>query len=307
MRPIFIGGCDRSGTTLLAAMLGGHPLHVAVPEMPFKVGILEASGFEERTAFAYDFRYRIWALDGSSATPRGDSPRVVIEDLVRAYAEKTRKKGPQVWIDHTPSNLRHLPILAGAFPDARFIHLVRDGRAVAASLLRVDWGPNDIARAARFWVEQMAHALAAEASRVAPVTRVYYEDLVEQPEATVRKLCVALGVEYLDRMLEAQGFSVPEYATATHRLIGRAPALHRVAAWREELAPRQVEIFESIAGDLLTANGYKCEFGKAAIPPSTVERLRGTTRHLVRARINKQRSARRRRDALQVSVRAQEG
>ena len=65
LRPIFIGGCDRSGTTLLGAMLGAHPRHVAVPEMPFKVPLLESGSVRGNDALAMlsrEWRFKIWTL-----------------------------------------------------------------------------------------------------------------------------------------------------------------------------------------------------------------------------------------------------
>ena len=76
----------------------------------------------------------------------------MIEWIVKKYGKHVGKPDPRIWVDHTPQNLIHAKLLVDLFPDARMIHIVRDGRAVANSLMRVDRGPNNIEDAANFWV-----------------------------------------------------------------------------------------------------------------------------------------------------------
>lgn len=174
MKPILIGGCERSGTTLLGAMLGAQASHLCVPEMQFKFDILHwaDNGGTDRLDTAETVkrltrraRFRLWELelDGAAMPDESASGREMIEWLIRRYGKKAGKALPEVWIDHTPKNIRHAQTLFTAFPDARMVHIVRDGRAVAASvLLPLDWGPNVIESAARFWAERLAYGLAAE-------------------------------------------------------------------------------------------------------------------------------------------------
>lgn len=302
MKPIFIGGCDRSGTTLLGAMLGAHPRHVTVPEMPFKVEIIASRSFrlpEVIRDLEAQFRFRIWDIDMNASVAQSDSPRQLIEEIVSAYANKVGKTESNVFVDHTPSNLKFAGKLLESFPDAQFVHIVRDGRAVAASLLRVDWGPNDIARAAHYWAEQLAFGFAAELSLTTRrVTRVRYEDLVARPDQVIRELCTTLQLPYSKQMQEASGFVAPAYTVPIHKLVGSAPVGTRINAWRDQLGSREVEIFESIAGELLTYLGYTPQFGATAVPASSSERVRANARHLVRSRANKLRSVARRRLAL---------
>ena len=307
MRPIFIGGCDRSGTTLLGSMLGAHPHHVTVPEMPFKFELLvdEHQGLDQLHA---NWRFRIWEVNPPPVgNGLANEPRVLVEELVSEYAKRVGKHDASTWIDHTPGNSRFAWTLSQYFRDAAFVHLVRDGRAVAASLLRLDWGPNDVARAAHYWVEQVAHGLATELQRtIKPVVRVRYEDVVATPSATLEVLCGRLGVEYCASMAKASGFVVPATSKTTHRLVGSDPDRSRAEAWRHELSRRQIEIFENIAGDMLVQLGYVPEFGARARPATTAERFEANLRHGVQTRFNKLRSRRRRHAGLR-QIRAGSG
>jgi hypothetical protein len=284
VRAVFIGGSPRSGTTLLGSMLGAHSDCLCVPESRFKITALSACDSAQGTmdlsrildAIRKDWRFQLWDVDISAArvsgAPGGGSYVALIEEIVRRYADWTGKPAWRLWVDHTPSNVRYAATLFDAFPDARMIHMVRDGRAVAASLLPLDWGPNRIDRAAHHWVEGVGQGLAAEArwgaSRVA---RVRYEDLVQDPEGTLERLCAWLEIDYQARMLNADGFSVPEYTRSQHQLVGKAPDPERVSAWRRALSPRQIEIFESVVGDFLRYLGYAPVYGVRARPMSSWE------------------------------------
>lgn len=310
MRPVFIGGCERSGTTLLGAMLGGHPSYVCVPEMQFKFDLLRLSsnGGGEKMDKASSLRalykrssFRIWDLpiELGSLPHESVSYRECINWLVTAYGEKVAKPTPTVWIDHTPKNARYAATLFQAFPDASMIHIVRDGRAVAASVLPLDWGPNEIEPAARFWAERLAYGLTAESRWPDKVVRVHYEDLVQAPEPTLQKLCAAIDLEYYPAMSQAAGFQVPYYTARQHALIGQAPDRSRIQGWERQLTPRQVEIFEHTTADLLEMLGYTLKFGLHAKKVSRRESLASGIRELYKREFsNRQRKRRRRKETV---------
>jgi hypothetical protein len=161
------------------------------------------------------------------------------------------------------------------FPEARFIHLVRDGRAVAASLLELDWGPNNAFDAAQYWMARCAPGLAAE-SRLGRdrVLRVRYEDLVSETEATLRRVVSFAGLEYESGMAQGTGLRPGAYSQQQHRLVGTPPNPSRVDHWRRTLTPRQVEVFEAEAGDFLGSLGYQPLYGIRARPATRIEVLR---------------------------------
>ncbi|MFN2432180.1 MAG: sulfotransferase [Gemmatimonadota bacterium] len=288
MKAVFIGGCPRSGTTMLGAMLGAHPACVCVPEMPFKIELLRecswAGGGPPRSEIAAalqrHWRYRFWNVDLEDLpeTGHGAAPeryRLTLESLVRGYAAAVGKPQADVWVDHTPGNTRYAHTLFERFETAKMIHLVRDGRGVAASVLPLDWGPNSILHAAAWWPKNLAYGLAAEARwSEARVRRVRFEDLLVDSEAPLRSLCDFLELDFVPEMRNPTGFRVPRYTAAHHALIGGEPQRGRAEAWRQTLTAREIEIFEGLTGDLLGYLGYERLFGVAAAAPTRTEELR---------------------------------
>jgi hypothetical protein len=303
--PIFVGGCGRSGTTLLGSILGAHDDCICVPESQFKTDILRfldptRSGARPLLeAIIETRRFRLWGLNSSqlkaaAATFEG-SFADALEWLVARYAESVGMRPASRWVDHTPGNLRSAVTLSQLFPAAKFIHIVRDGRGVASSILPLDWGPNTIDGVASWWTESLAYGLAAESWGGAErVLRVRYEDLVLNCEEQVRRLCRFLGIGFQSSMLDANGFRVPGYTSNQHSLVGSRPQPARVHAWEQSLSRRQIEIFESIAGELLRYMGYDLRFGPNARKATRTEKWLFAIQELYNKKlINKVRLSRR--------------
>jgi len=285
MGPIFIGGAGRSGTTLLASMLGGAAETIVTPESQFKVEVgrhfSATAAFEPARALAAieaSWRFRIWdcALTTSERAEvvATRSFAELLTRLVGVYAARCDRPAAGVWIDHTPENIRFVPLLSQWFPDARFVHIVRDGRALLASGKRLDWQRPGADGSARWWGFILGLGFAAE-TFLPPerVTRIHYETLVEAPEATLRRLCERLELEFSPAMLRSDGFAVPSYTQTQHRHVGKPPDPNRLTAWQQELTPRQIEVFEASSFELLTMLGYTPLYGAAARPATTAERL----------------------------------
>ncbi len=216
----------------------------------------------------------------------------LLQSIIRRYAEKVKKGDARVWVDHTPSNVRSAVTLLQMFPTAKFLHLVRDGRGVAASVLPLDWGPNTIERAAHWWVEELAFGLALESWGGARVMRIRYEDLVGSPEETVPAIAAFCDLVYEPAMLRGDGFGpLPD---SEHPLVGSPSDPDRATRWRATLTPRQIEIFESVTLDLLAYLGYPLCVGLRARPTSKRERLRSTIEESLRDRLLNRRRYRRR-------------
>jgi hypothetical protein len=270
MKAVFIGGCDRSGTTLLGSMLGAADGCITTPESQFKFPLLRWANQELclsdikdiLSEIAPNFRFKLWrsAVPGVERFLQAKKAvmlREVLFEVVWEYACSLSRETFECWIDHTPANIRYLHTLSKVFPEARFVHIVRDGRAVAASVIPLLWGPNTVYHAAAWWAERLSFGLAAEHALPKKVHRVRYEDLVQKPTETLCRLCDALEIQFEEQMVESKGFRVPEYTIHQHQLVGRPPDRARVEAWRKELDGRDVEVFEYLAGDLLQSLGYE--------------------------------------------------
>ena len=280
MRPVFIVGCPRSGSTMLGAMLGGHPEAICPPEAQFIIDCMPASNLSaavDANAVLDDirrhWRFGVWpfSLETRPAMATMSYPKV-IEWVVEQYAMAHERPAPKVWIDQSIF-VRHIWKLLELFPDARFIHLVRDGRAVAASVIPLNWGPMGVLSAAQHWIEHLAHGFAAEATLGADrIIRVHYERILAEPEATMKRLSSFLGIEFCPAMLVPAGLALPAHTRHQHTLIGAPLDSKRIDAWRHSLTKREIEIYEAIAGDLLPLLGYEVSSGRAR-PPSRVETI----------------------------------
>ena len=273
---LLIGGCPRSGTTLLGSMIRARYRCVLTPESQFKTDWFRerrASPGREPSAYvASHDRFRLWGIAAPAAA--GDaSLRAVVDAAVRGFATSTGQDPEAPWIDHTPNNLRFAMTLDELFDrDVSFVHLVRDGRAVASSLMPLDWGLSDPVACGRFWAAEVGIALAAEARLAERCLRVRYEDLLADPETTLERIGGWAG---LDRDETATEIRMPAfYSERYHTRLDGPVDPERISAWRRSMRPRDIELVEFASGELLELLGYEPDLGVAAGPETWAERAR---------------------------------
>jgi Sulfotransferase family len=278
--PFFIVGCDRSGTTLLRLILdrGGE---VAIPTESmivvdfarFASAQLDSDAEFDRLARAVwrHPKVREWGLTEPPPRREGRTGaaayRAALEAPFLAYASA---RGVSRWADKTPHYVLHIDAVRDVFPDARFVHLVRDGRDVALSLLRVPFGPGNVWAAAHQWRDAVDAGDAAAERLGDVVLTVRYEDLVAVPEATVRRVCEFCDLHYGPEMLAVD-------RTGAERLIrGQEGWFTQLSAgittgsagrWRSEMSPARQALFTSVAADALRRHGYDLPDHGASPPP----------------------------------------
>jgi hypothetical protein len=262
-KEIFIGGASRSGTTLLGSMLGTHSQMITTPESQFKFNLAPwFEGSEKNPDAIYrelvnNNRFKIWKINPDQSVLNFAKLSTLVHDLVDMYVKANQLHAYTYWVDHTPVNLRHADFLDKAFPNCYFIHLVRDGRAVYASQKSLDIGANDPFFAAIKWTEALASGLLCESRFPDRCLRIYYEDLVREPQKTCTKICEFIGVSFEESMLAGDGFKVPSYTSKQHRLIGSLPDASRIDNWQQIVTDQEVLFFESMTYDMLPMLGYK--------------------------------------------------
>jgi hypothetical protein len=242
-RLVFVVGSPRSGTTFLAGAIGSLPGFVDLGEVaPVKAAVPELV-----------------------ALPRADAARRLRRTL--AIARRVGLVGAVRAVEQTPELAHLVDVVVLAYPQARVVHIVRDGRDVVCSLLEKRWlkpasgGTDDAGLAygtyARFWVEPerrdefervsdarraawawRRYVIAARDAQ-APVLQIRYEHVVANPQSCAADLARHLGI-------------APE-AVAT--ALGHAHP-GSVGRYRRDLSPEQLADVEEEAGDLLRELGY---------------------------------------------------
>jgi hypothetical protein len=280
VRPFFIVGCDRSGTTLLRLILDRSD-DVAIPTESMFIADMAAirsrfgdlasdEQFDRLAEAAWRHpKVREWRLEG--APPRRDGRsgepayRAALEAPFLAYAAQ---HGKPRWGDKTPYYIGHIDELRRVFPEARIVNLVRDGRDVALSLLRVPFGPANVWAAAHQWRDAVDAGERAAERLGADLLTVRYEDLVAGPETAIPAVCEFLEIGYRPEMLAVEE-SPPELIAAGQaawfrELYGGIRA-NSVGKWRRQMSRSDIALFESIAGAQLERHGHQTGLGST--PP----------------------------------------
>lgn len=259
--PFFIVGCGRSGTTLLRNMLNNHP-QIAIPvESLFIVDYLRAPASVPITVLSRllvnDYEFREWGMPIALADLEGClTARDLIDRIHELYATQ---QGKAFWGQKTPRFVRHGRLLKSFYPQARFIHVLRDPRAVASSLMRSNLHRSNVYYAAKRWDRDIRAGLALGQDYPDDVVDVYYEDLVISPAETLEKICAFLGIDFHPDMLiyhRAGAADFTPFFNQIHARLNEPPNCDRIEAWRNDLSPRQVALIEALCADMMRMVGY---------------------------------------------------
>jgi hypothetical protein len=270
---VFVVGCQRSGTTLLQRMLDHHP-QLAVgydshfiprPIKRFPIGFdppLTARLVERVRRFPRFSRLGIPETAVDEAATSARTYRAFVSNLYTAFG---RLHGKPYAGEKSPGYCRHLPLLHGLFPHARTIHIIRDGRDVALSIL--DWGkgPTKLelfqrepaAACALWWLRDVTTGRRSGAD-LGPdrYHEIRYEDLVARPEDAMRELTAFLDLPYDDATVRFHEGKTRERAGRSTKAAWLPPT-QGLRDWRTQMSERDLAIFEAIAGEQLAELGYE--------------------------------------------------
>jgi hypothetical protein len=240
-RVVVVLGAARSGTTWLHRLISAHPM---------------VAGTETGETWLFTDIAPVWAdpvraLAGDGAVLTGmrgfcDSLLLTMRDRVAPDATHVCEK--------TPTTVWRLPVLAQMYPDATYVHVVRDGRDVAASLART-WtgggepGVEELEPAAREWVEAVG-AVRRAAPNLRRFRQLRYEDLLEAPQAAIEDLWRWIGLDVTDEARRAAAQRLEQRVTPL-------PASGEIGAgkWRS-LQPASRAAVTIATGELLRELGY---------------------------------------------------
>ena len=230
--PIFVGGTGRSGTTLTAEVLSASPQALGISESRFLMEDTGIRAFENKQVPEFEFRYqlktlwrekilaavhklqaipeldelasakvfeRFWQRALNEATNRHEVGRLFVDGLFSMIAEAA---GKSIWSETTPGNARWFHRFAQQWPEAAFIHCIREPADVVSSLLKQWWGPNTVADCVTYYNDSMDRARESKVKleelaqpQSCSYTTLCLEDLVREPKATISRLASQIGLE----------------------------------------------------------------------------------------------------------------
>ncbi len=276
-KPIFILGAQRSGTTLVRLLLNNHP-RIAIPdESTFLMPILKSkylkqaiSGERLKNFIRYlqvNKEFEIWNFDNSKTidallNKKSYSLHGLISVIFKSFCEA---KGKPRWGDKTPSFFRKADILSKLFPQAKYLHIVRDGRDVFASYKKMKVMRNYAAVNALEWrykVWKIENFL----SGINPSDKITirYEDLVANPEDVMKQVFNTIEEEYDDGILEFHKDSKYNVGKNHSNLIYQPISSSNTNKWKKELSKREINIFTTMSSGVLKSFDY--EIGQKRLP-----------------------------------------
>ena len=283
----FVVASPRSGTTLLRMMLDAHS-ELAIPsETHFVPELIDA--FSERRLSPDETlellrEHRRWGdfhLEPAEllARLREREPLDAGASLRAFFSLYAQSQGKRRWGDKTPEYVEAMRPISRALPEARFVHVIRDGRDVAMS--RVRWRMKragkrpPMERLAKRWKKAITGAR-KQGERLPHYLEVRYEDLIADTEATLRRVCEFVELDFDDAMLAYHERAAERLAEidqtlpetddrvalagsqrlSKHEMTTKPPERERIFAWRGEMSEEDLATFEAVAGDLLRELDY---------------------------------------------------
>ena len=255
---VFLVGCPRSGTTLLQSLLIGHSRVLSFPESHFFTKGFGGSRMErlKKKLLAGKHLHTVFDRWLQQVANKGLKPTLLIRkkwskrEMIGQFIAQldawARKANKDVWIEKTPMHLDHIQQIARYVPEAKFLHIVRDGRSVVDSLYRVTrqhpgvWGgPRPLTACIEQWNRCLNITLKYHQNPAHYI--VCYETLTAQPETTLRHICEFLDIDWQPAMLTSMASSA-------------AAVVLPDETWKEdnlgkEIVPKGLETFRQTFSD----------------------------------------------------------
>ena len=272
--PFFIIGSGRSGNTLLRSILSGNSDISIPPEsyrIPFaikKFHIFNNRDWEDIVSqvlkeFEDCKEFYTWEIDITDAQKRleniADSKRTlsnIFDELFCTYTEK-HSPGSKIWGDKTPMNTLYLDWIGTVFPRSKFIHIIRDGRDVASSYLKME-RYDTILEAANRWINSIESAQSFGSKIKENYIEIRYEELVTKPEEVIKDTCDFLDIDYDSKMLDhtKQVKKLGDTDKEHHSNLSKPISSDSVGKWRNNLSESAQESITKLLYKHLQRLGY---------------------------------------------------
>jgi len=287
----FITGASRSGTTLLSFMLRNHSQVFGLKELQYFGEFWDVrnpaqqlnEGQMEQAAATIFARQRQGILTAKPVHEDMDRARALLASLppgdrtpaglfAAAVQQLGAESGKSIPCEQTPRNIFYAEALLRVYPNAHVIHMMRDPRAVMASQkqrwkkrqLIADKSVVPLSRSIRVWVNYHPYTVARLWNRSSQLaqrlnthqrfTVLRFEDMLNEPQSTIRSLCERFGIDFEPAMLEVGQINSSHQSSVA----GARKGLHKDAidTWRATLSAAELAITERICGPLMDRFGY---------------------------------------------------
>jgi hypothetical protein len=272
--PLFVMGAQRSGTTMLRLMLDTHS-QIAIPfETDFIIPYYIKFGSCNDLCTPDKIRWLVNEVLVNPFVRRGEMACMTTDQVLEHITEQnyagvvdavfrtwasTRNKTR--WGDKNPG-VPGIHVLNRLFPDATFLHVIRDGRDVAASRMRT-WRQPSVLAAAHHWCWNVEFVRKVGRILGARYKEIRFETLATVPEESLREVCDWLGEQFEPAMLEYYRTAtqrLPTYSAERHHQSSvRPPDPTKVGMWRHVMSRGDRAVFQAVAKPLLCELGYEVE------------------------------------------------
>lgn len=250
---VFVVGSARSGTTLFRLILDSHPKIVSPGEYDF---LFDFAGEDVKSPEVDKYIHYLSTNRIFLSRNLTIDPNLGRCALVKSFVRQETRAG-RILAMNIQRGYQQIPSL---FAEAKFIHLVRDPRDVALSVINMGWAGNAYSAVDR-WIETEG-SWNKLASKIEPtnILEIKYEDLTAKPQQTLRVVCRFLSIDFDETML--QYFQRSTY-DPIHQM--------SVRKWEGKIPPDELAVLEHKVSDLLVNRGYDLS-GQPIRPPSARER-----------------------------------